>query len=267
METSAEPSWVSLKDEEMLALRICDLGVRLQGSELEPRVNQLFDDLAARGVTLRPDCYLGDEWFSPAGVPAIAIPFYLAHPRLKTLEMHLMMEVEGGTPEWCQMLLRHECGHAVDHAYQLSARKDWQEVFGSPETEYTPETYTPRPYSKSFVQHLPNWYAQAHPEEDFSETFAVWLGSPPEEWRTEVRGWKSLEKLEYIHTVMQEVAGSKPVVTRAAARMRRASSARRWRNTTPAGARCTPKIFRISTMPICAPSSATANPAERARQK
>ena len=129
METSAEPAWVSLKDEEMLALRICDLGVRLQGSELEPRVNQLFDDLAARGVTLRPDCYLGDEWFSPTGVPAIAIPFYLAHPRLKTLEMHLMMEVEGGTPQWCQMLLRHECGHAVDHAYKLSARKDWQEVF------------------------------------------------------------------------------------------------------------------------------------------
>ena len=127
METSAEPSWVSLKDEEMLALRICDLGVRLEGSELEPRVNQLFEDLAARGVTLRPDCYLGDEWFSPEGVPAIAIPFYLAHPRLKTLEMHLMMEVEGGTPEWCQMLLRHECGHAVNHAYRLSARQDWQE--------------------------------------------------------------------------------------------------------------------------------------------
>jgi hypothetical protein len=214
METSAEPAWVSLKDEELLALRICDLGVRLQGSELEPRVNELFDDLAACGVTLRPDCYLGDEWFSPAGVPAIAIPFYLAHPRLKTLEMHLMMEVEGGTPEWCQMLLRHECGHAVDHAYKLSARKDWQEVFGSPETEYTPETYTPRPYSRSFVQHLPNWYAQAHPEEDFSETFAVWLGSPPEEWRAKYKGWKALEKLEYIHTVMQEVAGSKPVVVK-----------------------------------------------------
>ena len=76
METSAEPSWVSLRDEEMLALRICDLGVRLEGSELEPRVNQLFDDLASRGVTLRPDCYLGDEWFSPEGVPAIAIPFF-----------------------------------------------------------------------------------------------------------------------------------------------------------------------------------------------
>jgi hypothetical protein len=227
METAAEPAWVSLKDEELLALRICDLGVRLPGSELEPRLNQLFDDLATRGVTLRPDCYLGDEWFSPDGVPAIAMPFFLAHPRLKALEMHLMMEVEGGTPEWCQKLLRHECGHAVNHAYRLSARKDWQATFGSPETEYTPETYTPRPFSRSFVQHLPNWYAQAHPEEDFSETFAVWLGTPPEEWRARYRGWKALEKIEYIHAVMQEVAGSKPAVIKG----RRISEASKLRQT------------------------------------
>src|SRR5579864_7826274 len=214
MQPAPEPLWSAFKDEELLALRICDLGVRIEHSELQPRIEQLNTELAARGVLLRPDCYLGDEWFSPEGVPAIAIPFYLAHPRLKALEMRQMMEVEGGTPQWCQMLLRHECGHAVDHAYKLSARKDWQQVFGSPETEYTPETYTPRPYSKSFVQHLPNWYAQAHPEEDFSETFAVWLGSAPEEWRTKYHGWKSLEKLEYIHQVMQEVVGTKPVVTK-----------------------------------------------------
>ena len=212
METAAEPTWVSLKDEELLALRICDLGVRLPGSELEPRVNQLFDDLAARGVTIRPDCYLGDEWFSPEAVPAIAMPFYLAHPRLKALEMHLMMEVEGGTPEWCQKLLRHECGHAVNHAYKLSDRKDWQTTFGSPETEYTPETYTPRPYSKSFVQHLPNWYAQAHPDEDFAETFAVWLAWPPEEWRAHYRGWKALEKLEFVDALMTEARNTPPAV-------------------------------------------------------
>ena len=73
MEAAAEPAWVALKDEEMLALRICDLGVHIAGSELEARVGQLHEELAARGVTLRPDCYLGDEWFSPEGVPAIAI--------------------------------------------------------------------------------------------------------------------------------------------------------------------------------------------------
>ena len=180
-----------------------------------------------RGVALRPDCYLGDEWFSPEGAPAIAIPFYLAHPRLKALELRLMLEVEGGTAEWCQMLLRHECGHAIDHAYQFSARPAWQSIFGSPETEYTPETYTPRPYSRSFVRHLPNWYAQAHPDEDFAETFAVWLSSPPEDWRQRYRGWKALEKLEYVETLMQEVAGTKPPVKRG----RRISDARKLRNT------------------------------------
>jgi hypothetical protein len=210
MEPASEPVWVALKDEEILAMRICDLGVRIEGSELEPRVREIRDELSARGVSLKPDCYLGDEWFSPQGVPAIAIPFYLAHPRLKTLELHQMMEVEGGTPGWCQRLLRHECGHAIDHAYQFSSRGEWQELFGSPDTEYTPETYRPRPYSKSFVRHLPNWYAQAHPDEDFAETFAVWLGSPPEEWRERYRGWKALEKLEYVDTLMREATATPP---------------------------------------------------------
>ena len=98
METLSEPAWVALKDEELLALRICDLGVRIEG-DLEKRIADLYENLAARGVRLRPDCYLGDEWFSPAGAPAIAIPFYLAHPRLKALELRQMLEVEGGTAE------------------------------------------------------------------------------------------------------------------------------------------------------------------------
>jgi hypothetical protein len=227
VQMAPEPSWETLKDEELLRLRICDLGVRLEQSELEPRVGQFYAELAARGVSLRPDCYLGDEWFSPEGVPAIAIPFYLAHPRLKTLELHQMLEVEGGTAEWCQMLLRHECGHAVDHAYRFSLRKDWQTIFGSPETEYTPETYRPRPYSKSFVLHLPNWYAQAHPDEDFAETFAVWLGAPPDEWRQRYHGWKALEKIEYVDTLMREAAAGGPAVTRG----RRISEARKLRKT------------------------------------
>jgi len=208
VESTAEPAWIALKDEEILALRICDLAVRIEGSELEARVGQLYDELTARGVTtLRPDCYLGDEWFSPAGVPAIAIPFYLAHPRLKTLELHQMLEVEGGTSEWCQRLLRHECGHAIDHAYRISSRRQWQAIFGSHETEYAPDTYRPRPYSKGFVRHLPNWYAQAHPDEDFAETFAVWLAATPDQWRQQYEGWKALEKLEYVHALMHTSAG------------------------------------------------------------
>jgi hypothetical protein len=227
MEMPAEPAWAGLKDEELLKLRMCDLGVRIEGSELETRIARFHEDLAARGVALRPACYLGDEWFSPQGVPAIAIPFYLAHPRLKALELHQMLEVEGGTAEWCQMLLRHECGHAIDHACQFSSRKDWEAVFGSPDADYLPDTYRPRPYSKSFVRHLPNWYAQAHPDEDFAETFAVWMAATPDEWRIRYRGWKALEKLEYVHGLMQEAEGRKPAATAG----RRISEARKLRQT------------------------------------
>lgn len=197
-------------DDELLAMRICDLGVRIEGSELEPQVAGLHAELAARGVLLQPPCYLADEWFTPVGQPVIAIPFYLAHPRLKALEMRQMLEVEGGTPEWCQQLLRHECGHAFDFAYQFSARKKWRQLFGEPDAETTPDIYRPRPYSKNFVRHLANWYAQAHPDEDFAETFAVCLGTPEREWRARYRGWKALEKLTYVDELIKEAATLPP---------------------------------------------------------
>jgi hypothetical protein len=215
-----DPAWASLRDEELLAMRIRDLGLRVEGSPLEPRVAALYGELDARGLSLRPPCYLGDEWFSPAGVPAIAIPFYLAHPRLEQLELRQMMEVEGGTPESCAQLLRHECGHAIDHAYKFSSRRSWRAVFGSPNVEYEPERYRPRPYSRSFVRHLPNWYAQAHPDEDFAETFAVWLSVPPDTWRTRYRGWRAAAKLEYIDTLMHEARKKAPLVTPAPGRRR-----------------------------------------------
>jgi hypothetical protein len=222
-----DPPWASLRDEELLGYRIRDLGVTIEGSELQRPVSQLHAELEARGLTLFPPCFLGDEWFSPDGVPAIAIPFYLAHPRLRALELRQMMEVEGGTPEWCAQLLRHECGHAFDHAYRFSGRKKWREVFGSPDVDYEPERYRPRPYSRSFVRHLPNWYAQAHPDEDFAETFAVWLGAPAEEWRERYRGWKALEKLEYVEILMRE-ARSKPALVRGG---RRRAEAQKMRTT------------------------------------
>ena len=204
--------WESLSDEELLAVRLCDLNVRIEGSELEPRVDKLLAALASRGLSMKPAFYLADEWLSPTGVPAIAIPFYLAHPRLKQLEMRQMMEVEGGTPEWCDKLMFHECGHAIDHAYRFSTRPAWRATFGDPRVDYHPETYRPRPHSKAFVRHLPNWYAQAHPDEDFAETFATWLALPPEEWRKQYAGWRALEKLEYIDSLMRYAAKTPPKV-------------------------------------------------------
>jgi hypothetical protein len=116
-----------------------------------------------------------------------------------------MLEVEGGEHEWCMRILRHEAGHAIDNAYRLRRRARRREVFGSPSEPY-PEFYTPKPYSKSFVLHLDSWYAQSHPDEDFAETFAVWL-TPNSEWRHRYAGWKALPKLEYMNALMGSLRG------------------------------------------------------------
>jgi hypothetical protein len=203
-------NWADLSDEALLDLRLCDLPVTIAGSWLEDRLAALDAELQARGLTFRPHYWLSAEWFSPDGVPGVAIPFYLAHPRLMRLERAQMLEVEGGTPDWCLKILRHEAGHAFDNAYELRRRRRRVRLFGSPSTPY-PDFYLPRPYSKSFVLHLDSWYAQSHPDEDFAETFAVWL-NPDGDWRRRYADWKALAKLEYMDRLMQEVAGQKPVV-------------------------------------------------------
>ena len=122
----------------------------------------------------------------------------------------MMREVEGGNIDALMGLLRHEAGHAVDNAYKLRLRRQRRQVFGTPSTPY-PEFYTPKPYSKSFVLHLDSWYAQSHPDEDFAETFAVWL-TPNSEWSQRYKGWKALQKLEYMDTLMRSLQGQRPRV-------------------------------------------------------
>jgi len=200
-----------LDDETLLDFRICDLNLELKGGHLEKCVQRLYQELKEKHLNLRPPCYLGDEWFSPDGIPAIAIPFYLAHPRLQILEQHMMLEVEGGTDEECMKLLRHECGHALAHAYKLMNRKSWIKEFGSPKKAYQ-EFYRYRPYSKSYVHHLKDWYAQSHPEEDFAETFAVWL-NPENDWRHLYEGWPALKKLLYINQLVKVIKNKPPKVS------------------------------------------------------
>jgi len=200
-----------MSDEELLDLQMRQLAIRIEGSALEPRIEQLHEELAARGLTFRPHYWLSDEWFTPDGIPGIAIPFYLAHPRLAKLELAQMLEVEGGDPEWCMRILRHEAGHAIDNAFALRRRRQRREIFGSPSEEY-PEFYAPKPYSKSFVLHLDAWYAQSHPDEDFAETFAVWL-TPSSHWEKRYHDWPALKKLEYMDRLMRSLAGHQPLVT------------------------------------------------------
>jgi hypothetical protein len=202
--------WTRLSDEELLSLRFCDLQLKLKDSPLERQVNRLYSELEGRGITVRPHVWLSEEWFSPDGIPGIAVPFYLAHPRLEKLERHIMKDVEGGNARWFMRILRHEAGHAVDNAYRLRRRKRWREVFGPASLQY-PDRYKARPGSRRYVHHLGEWYAQAHPTEDFAETFAVWL-KPNSDWRRSYANWPAFHKLSVVEELVSSVRGRRAPV-------------------------------------------------------
>jgi len=204
--------WPDSGDEQLLDSRMADLPVAIEGT-LAARIAQLQEELSACALRLDIHFYLSDEWFTPDGSTSIAIPFYLAHHRLEKLEETQMLEVEGGEHEWCMRILRHEAGHVIDNAFRLRLRRQRREVFGSPSTPY-PDFYTPKPYSKSFVLHLDAWYAQSHPDEDFAETFAVWL-TPNSEWRQRYVGWPAMKKIEYMDALMRSLRGQTPRVQNA----------------------------------------------------
>jgi hypothetical protein len=206
-------TWERLPDRELLDLRLCDLGVVLEGSWLEEPIEAVLAELAWRDLRIRPRFWLSEEWFSPDGIVGVALPFFLAHPRLMRLERRQMLEVEGGTHGQCVKLLRHEVGHAVQHAFQLQRRRRFSALFGKSSRAY-PDYYRPNPASQKHVLHLDYWYAQAHPDEDFAETFAVWL-TPGSRWRKRYTSWPiALEKLEYVDELMNELAGRAPTVKR-----------------------------------------------------
>jgi hypothetical protein len=202
--------WASLGDEALLDMRMADLDLHIRGTILEERIARLYRELEERRIRLRPHCWLGEEWFAADGVPGIAIPFYLAHPRLMDLERRQMLAVEGGPQEECLRILRHEAGHTLESAFRLNRRREWREIFGRASKRY-PTHYRVRPSSRDFVLHLGSWYAQSHPSEDFAETFAVWL-KPHGHWRRRYAGWPALEKLEYVDRLMRELADTAPPV-------------------------------------------------------
>jgi len=206
----AKRSWTRMSDEQLLGLRFCDLKLKIERSPVAKRVRRLYRELDKRQIGFRPHVWLSEEWFSPDGVPGIAVPFYLAHPRLERLERRMMRNVEGGSAESAMRILRHEAGHAIDTAYRLRRRKRWREIFGPASLPY-PDTYRARPGSRRYVQHLGEWYAQAHPCEDFAETFAVWL-KPNSSWRRTYAQWPAFHKLEFVDELLENVRGTRPPV-------------------------------------------------------
>jgi hypothetical protein len=203
--------WERWPRERLLDVRIRDLGLTLEGTWVEACIDALYGELEKRDIALRPHCWLSDEWFSPHNVPGIGIPFYLVHPRLVRLERSMVLDAEGSSRMECMRILRHEAGHAMQHGYRLHRRTGYQRLFGRSSTEY-PTSYRPKPASRQFVQHLRAYYAQAHPDEDFAETFAVWM-QPRARWRKRYQGWGALKKLEYVDALMEELGGTRPSVT------------------------------------------------------
>jgi hypothetical protein len=194
--------------EALLARRISELGLTIRGSLVERLVDQLYEELGAHGLAFRPPVYLSDQWGCPDGTPLIGVPFYLADPRLAELEKEVAIEVEGEHD--AMRYLRHEAGHAFNYAYRLYDRADWRQTFGPYSRPYR-ERYRVNPFSRDYVRHILGWYAQKHPDEDFAETFAVWL-TPGSDWRAEYAGWPALVKLEYVDRVLREVGDTAPEV-------------------------------------------------------
>ena len=201
--------WEKLPERELFDVRLRDLGVRIEGTWIDEALTDLGEDLARRDIPFRPHAWLSTDFFVPDDIPGIAIPFYLAHPRLMKIERKQMLDVEGGTRQELMQILRHECGHAFDNAYELTRESGRRELFGNHSKKY-PDHYRPNPASRRFVQHLRLYYAQSHPLEDFAETFAVVIGSRGDTWRKRYADWPALKKLEYMDQLLEQYRGKQP---------------------------------------------------------
>jgi len=191
---------------QLLPVRIRDLGLSLERSPIAGLVRHLYAELEAKGLHhFRPTCYLSDEWGSPTGEPVIGIPFYLGDRRVANLE-EALNDIEDERE--ILMYLRHEAGHAFNHAYELYRTAEWRKLFGNTRQPYR-DDYRFVPFSRDFVRYIPGWYAQKHPDEDFAETFAVWLDGDSQ-WETRYEGWGALRKLKYVDRVARELGNVPP---------------------------------------------------------
>ncbi len=187
--------------EALMGRKISELGLSISGTRVERLTEQLYLELSAKGLAFRPPVYLSDQWGCPDGTPVIGVPFYLADPRLEKIEDDFAEGIESDTES--MRFMRHEAGHAFNYAYRLHERADWRQTFGPYSRPYR-ERYHADPFSHEYVRHILGWYAQKHPDEDFAESFAVWL-TPDLDWKTAYADWPALAKLDYVDRVAREV--------------------------------------------------------------
>jgi hypothetical protein len=197
---------VNIRPPDLWGQRVDELNLQIESSPIGPLVQKLYAEMEALGLSLRPPVYVANEWGCPDGLPIIGVPFYLVDPRFHAYEDQYADDLE----EELRIMvgLRHEVGHAINYAYKLYLEPEWATVFGDFFAEYG-DDYLPEPLSRRFVRHLPGWYAQKHPDEDFAETFAVWM-TPG--WRERYQGWEALAKLEYVDRLMAKIGRQAPLI-------------------------------------------------------
>ena len=201
-------SQLPLSSPDLWAQRVDQLGLRIEDSPIGPLVETLYQELAQKGIDLRPPVFVANEWGCPDGQPLIGVPFYLVDPRMHVFEIEHADDLED--PVAILAGLRHEAGHAVNYAWRLWTDPEWTRLFGDFGKPYG-DDYRPCPFATRFVRHLPGWYAQKHPDEDFAETFAVWL-TPGLDWRARYAGTAALEKLEYLDRIFAKVGRTPALV-------------------------------------------------------
>lgn len=210
-----EPNWETER-YALLNTRICDLKLEFEQSLLCRCIHKLYAELSAKKLSFKPPYYFacaGEEWGCPDRVPIMGIPFHLADSRLTRIEKE--MGYTSYDKKDLMILLRHEAGHAFNYAYALYEEPEWRELFGDFYAIYPANfKFKFNPFSRAYVksQGEPKYYAQAHPDEDFAETFAIWL-TPRSSWRAVYKKWPSVKKLEYIDRVMFHIRDKKPSVT------------------------------------------------------
>jgi hypothetical protein len=188
--------------QKLLQSRVCDLTLKGEDTLFEC-LTQVTGELRARRITFIPSYYLGDEDFWTADrATSVNVPWYLANTLLWQLVNDHLFEY---SRDEVLMYLRHETGHAINYAFELWKRKDWTQTFGEFRRPYR-DVYSCNPWSRDYVRYLHRageyHYAQKHPDEDFAETFAVWL-DPASRWRRRYKTWQvALAKLEYVDRII-----------------------------------------------------------------
>jgi hypothetical protein len=207
------PRWASWPDERLLKLRLKDLKLPLRGTWLAACLRELNAEMAEKGLKrVRAHGWISSEWFSPgntAGHRVSVLPGASAPDAARTQDDHRR---RGRHPRRMHAHPPSRAGHVLQHSYALHKQPRWRRLFGRSSIRY-PKYYRADPTSRNFVQHLRLWYAQSHPDEDFAETFAVWL-TPRSNWRKRYEGWPALKKLQYVDELMAELANRKPVLSR-----------------------------------------------------